>query len=196
MTDEERPRPQFGEYATPEEQRARISQPDATDDLSAGIAPEPAGDRAGQHPSPSAEKPSFTERVSAVRSGPAVDRVVTWVLLTLGALNVLATVPGFFVFDRQLEATLELFGVEGPLADPAGVRLWGLIAAAVMVVGFAGTLSFAVWWMRRGRVAFWIPIVGAAVTTLIVAACVNVPIIDDPAFAALTDRLLGFSLPQ
>ncbi len=27
---DERPRPQYGEYATPEEQRARIQQPDAT----------------------------------------------------------------------------------------------------------------------------------------------------------------------
>ena len=35
-----RPRPRFGEYASAEEQRARITQPDVTDALSAGVAPE------------------------------------------------------------------------------------------------------------------------------------------------------------
>ena len=33
---DERPRPQYGEYATPEEQRARIQQPDATWALETG----------------------------------------------------------------------------------------------------------------------------------------------------------------
>jgi hypothetical protein len=36
-------RPQYGEYATAEEQRARIRQPDVTESLAAGrMAPEPA----------------------------------------------------------------------------------------------------------------------------------------------------------
>ena len=32
-----RPRPQYGEYASPEEQRARIAKPDVTDALSTGV---------------------------------------------------------------------------------------------------------------------------------------------------------------
>ena len=38
---ESRPRPQYGEYATPEEQRARIQHPEVTEALQSGVAPEP-----------------------------------------------------------------------------------------------------------------------------------------------------------
>ncbi len=54
---EERPRPQYGEYATPEEQRARIQHPDVTWALETGQAveggqvhPAPAGDRREHRP--------------------------------------------------------------------------------------------------------------------------------------------------
>jgi hypothetical protein len=38
--------------------------------------------------------------------------------------------------------------------------------------------------IRRGRRAFWIPLVGAAVAGLVVVTCVLIVILNDPALAA------------
>ena len=180
--DERPPRPQYGEYATPEEQRSRIRQPDASWAI-----------QTGQTSAAPAAAPTPGSAASAQRRGPVLDRVITTVLLALGLFNVITTVPGLFAFDVQLQAVLELVGVNTKIADPAGTRQWGMIAGIVMIAGFAATAFFTWLWARKGRVAFWIPLVGAIVTTIAMSACVNVPLMNDPAIEELTNRILGIS---
>ena len=72
---DERPRPQYGEYATPEEQRARIQQPDATWALETGQAV----DGAQVHAAPADAAP--VDPVPAMTPARGVDRVVTLALL-------------------------------------------------------------------------------------------------------------------
>jgi hypothetical protein len=179
-------RPAYGEYATPEEQRARIRQPDATWAIETGQAP----DAVAPASAASTVEPITAPAPRAAR-GPVGDRIATWVLLALGAFNVITTAPGLFVFDEQLNAVFALFGVDAQVADPAGARTWGMIAAVVLIAGYLLTAMVSVWQMRRGRIAFWIPLVGAVVTTIAMSACINVPLMDDPAIQQLTDRILG-----
>jgi hypothetical protein len=42
--------------------------------------------------------------------------------------------------------------------------------------------------MRRGRVSWWIPLVGAAATYLVVSVCLTIPLMGDP---ALMHYILG-----
>jgi hypothetical protein len=184
-------RPAYGEYATPEEQRARIRQPDATWAIETGQAPDAV--EAATPPAAGAQA-AVAPAASGPKRGPLGDRITTWVLLALGAFNVLTTAPGLFVFDEQLDALLALFGVDAQVSDPAGVRTWGMIAAVVLIAGFLLTAMITLWWMRRGRIAFWIPLVGFLVTTIAMSACINVPLMGDPAFQQFTDRILGFSV--
>src|SRR4051794_31950062 len=105
-----RPRPQYGEYATPEEQRARIRQPapEATRTsgpatpvgvrTGVGAAPKPPKTQPKAGPLPPASSPSrpaqtgpgFDTPQSRVR---VVDRIVTFALLTYGLVNVVSLIP-------------------------------------------------------------------------------------------------------
>jgi len=113
-----RPRPQYGEYATPEEQRARIAQPDATDALQAGVHPETG--RSGSGPRVSAaHAPQSPARPSA--AAPATgwrlaDRVVTIGLLVYGLFNVIFTAPRLFDFAGFANEYLALLGVDASSA--------------------------------------------------------------------------------
>ena len=83
------PRPQYGEYATPEEQRARIRQPDAAQPVHAGRVRAPvAVTRRRLAPRP----PRL--RRSTPRARHAVDRIVTFALLAYGLVNVVSAIPG------------------------------------------------------------------------------------------------------
>lgn len=168
---DERPRPQYGEYATPEEQRARIRQPDATFDLDAGKAPDAA---------PPAPAP--TPAAGPVARNPrAMDRVATIALLAIGLIDVLRSMPGYVDPNVLLAQVLGQFGIEGGLADAAGARAWGAAAAIVVVVGWFTTAAVSIWNLRAGRLSFWIPLVGGVVFMFIAGALILTPVFTDPA---------------
>ncbi|MGP3536237.1 DUF6264 family protein [Microbacterium sp. RD1] len=175
---EPRPRPQFGEYASAEEQRARIARPEVTDALSAGMRPPGSG-----APAP-AGRPA---RVPAASGARRADRVGTIALLLYGLFNVLLTVPRLFDFPTFANEYLELLGADGTFTNTAAADVWGPVAAVVYIAGWVATALVSWRMLQRGRIAFWVPLVGAVVTTSIVAACVAVPLSADPAFLALIE---------
>ncbi|WP_169581240.1 DUF6264 family protein [Microbacterium thalassium] len=170
---ESRPRPQYGEYATPEEQRARIKQPDAAllyepapvVETSAVVEPAPA---------PAAEAPA------EARSRP-VDRIVTFALLAYGLVNVISSFPALVDFAAYADTMFGLLGVDAELSDPAAGKPWGVAAALVLAVGWIITAAFSWLRLRRGRISWWIPLAGGVVFTFIAAALMLVPIMNDPA---------------
>jgi hypothetical protein len=179
-----RPRPQYGEYASPEEQRARIAKPDVTDALSTGQAPEtlaPAAPRATAAPS---------ARATPAGNARLADRIITIALLAYGIVNVAVTAPRIFVFTTFAQDYFSLLGVDAAFTNTSAGAIWGPIASVAYVVGFAFTALVAWRRVRTGRIAFWVPLVGVAVTTLVVGICVAVPLAGDPAFA---DALRGLS---
>lgn len=159
-------RPQYGEYATPEEQRARAGLPPLESEaaqaeaLSAPVAPAPAP-RKPPHP---------------------FGRIVTAALLGVGLVNVLASIGGFLDLSTTLTTTMRALGIEGEFTNYAAARTWGLIAAIVMVLGYAVTMWLSLRLMRAGRSSWWVPLAGFVVTMMIVSGCVSVPMFGDPAF--------------
>ena len=180
MSDPIPPRPQYGEYATPEEQRARIRQPDAA----TVQAHEPAV-AAAPVPTPAA----------ASGAAPAVeprrrmiDRIVTFALLAYGLVNLVTTFPALLDYGSYADTIFKLMGVDVELSDPAAGRPWGIAAALVLAIGWAITALVSWWSLRRGRRTWWIPVVGAIVFTVISAAIMLVPLMSDP---AVWDVLVG-----
>ncbi|MFE5407991.1 DUF6264 family protein [Microbacterium sp. NPDC056569] len=165
-----RPRPQYGEYATPEEQRSRIQQPAPwqlepvapimTDVPADGIPAAPAVAEKRQHP---------------------VDRIVTFALLAYGLVNVITSVPAFLDYGAYAETMLGVMGVDVEISDPSAGRAWAIAAVVVLAIGWCATAALSVWNMRRSRVTWWIPLVGGIVFSLTAGALMVVPLMNDPA---------------
>lgn len=173
-----RPRPQFGEYATPEEQRARIQRPEVTEALDAGVAPQPA-----PTPKPArAAQPAAAGFPVPTTRGARVDRIVTFGLLFYGLFSVVTTIIQLLNFPEYAETGSRMLGVEATFTNLSAGYVWGAAAAAVYGIGWLATAVLTWRRLKRGRLAFWIPLVGFVVTALIAGICVTVALVGDPQF--------------
>ncbi|MFT4215531.1 MAG: DUF6264 family protein [Microbacterium sp.] len=169
-----RPRPQYGEYATPEQQRASIRQPAPEDGVltaaSAAVAPHAAVHR--PHP------PATT---TAARPSRTADRVVTIALLAYGLATVLSALPQLWDFAQFAQTWMEVAGVDATFTNTAQGDTWGRAGAIVLAGGWALTALISWRSLRAGRLAWWIPLVGAIATYIAASLCLVVPLLGDPA---------------
>ncbi|MFT4136318.1 DUF6264 family protein [Microbacterium sp.] len=164
-TPDPRPRPQYGEYATPEEQRARIQQPAAP-----VSAPQPRVQSA----------PATTV---GPRPSRTADRIVTLVLLAYGLFTVVTAIPQLIDFGAFAQTWMQVVEIDASFTNVAQGRLWGLIGAAVFGVGWLATALWSWRSLSRRRITWWIPLVGAIATFVIASVCLTVPLLGDPAIA-------------
>jgi len=158
MTDE-RPRPQYGEYATPEQQRAAGGTP---------VAP--------QQPRPPAPQ------------APAAqpwrwDRILSILLLAYGLYSVITGVYQFRDLSGLLDQIYQLEGV-GTFTPTALSAALGIVIVVSQIVIYIATLLITMTLLRRRRLSFWVPLVGGALAGLVVTVCLLVLMGSDPAFIA------------
>lgn len=168
MTDDHRPAPQYGEYATPEEvARLRGAQ----------SPPEPVIRQAD--PVKQAAAPTRPRR--------AWDLPFTGGLLVLGFVLTLQALPGFFDFSATLTAAFKVSGVDvdfGADADAAGIAL--LIVHCALLLAAIG---ISVVQLRAGRPAFWVPLAAGVLAVIADIVIPLVLILTNPAYASvLLDR--------
>lgn len=174
-----RPRPQYGEYATPEEQRARIAQPEMTRLLETGQDPDALG---GAAP---ADAPPAT---AAVAKNRFADRVATIALLAYGLVNVVTGIPSILDYGTYVTTVMGMAGVDAQLTDASAGRPWAIAAAVILAVGWLATAYISWRSMVRGRLTWWIPLTAGVVFTVIIGILLMVPIVSDPAlFTAILD---------
>ncbi|GGH38496.1 DUF6264 family protein [Microbacterium album] len=165
--------PRFGEYATPEEQRAHIRAP-----LHEPPVPPPAG------PPAAASAGTSTRR----SPGRTLDRVVAVGLLIYGLLTVVraATV----LLDPV--ALADAIGVDAGSVGLHSTGAWGVAGALVLAVGWFVT-AWATWKAHvRGWVLFWIPLAGGAVFNLFSAMIVANALLSHPGLIdVLVQRFAG-----
>ncbi|MFJ4039292.1 DUF6264 family protein [Microbacterium sp. NPDC090007] len=168
-----RPRPQYGEYASPEEQRARIQRPEVTEALDAGVAPQPSVE-----PTPAPAAGTASARVR----GPRWDRILTFGLLVYGLVSSVSTIVQLLDFPNYAESAARILGSEASYTNLSAGYVWG--AAAALAYGVGWLVTALLTWRRlgRGRVAFWVPLVGFAATAAIAAVCVTIALTADPQF--------------
>jgi uncharacterized membrane protein YhaH (DUF805 family) len=109
---------------------------------------------------------------------------VTIALLAYGLVNVVITGLSYLDLPTVMNETMKILGIEGEFTNFAQGRTWGTIGAIVLVIGWAITAALSIRRLRRGRLSWWLPIVGAIVTGIVVSICIAVPMMSDPAFVA------------
>lgn len=149
-----RPAPQYGEYATPEEVAAlRGAGSDAR-----VAAPHPP------HPSPS-PSPTPVPAVEGPRGSAwrRADRPITIALIAFGVLNLIQYAGPLLDFEYFLEvATNDTFADPIDFGDAARIGGIVLFVVCLALVLFSGLIAVVL--LRRGRVAFWVPLTAGALT--------------------------------
>jgi len=133
-------------------------------------------------PTPASEpgRPSYLPGQETRRAGNRLDAAVTMGLLAAGAFNLLLTLGSYTQLPTTFDGVYKALGSDAtytptPLTLPIGIAL--IVANAVV---FLVTALLAVGQLRRGRIAFWIPLAGAVTAGLVSVALMSVLIAADP----------------
>lgn len=117
--------------------------------------------------------------------------MATIALLAYGLVNVIVTGLSYLDIGRVMNESMTILGIEGEFTNYDLGRTWGTIAAIVLALGWCVTAALSIRRLRRGRLTWWVPLVGAAITVIIVSLCLAVPMMSDPAFVAYLEQTAG-----
>jgi hypothetical protein len=156
MTDD-RPIPQYGEYATPEQQAAAMGH--------AYVPPLPPPPAGAPHPAAPAP-PGEQLRGEQLRgSGHFVDRFVTTFQLGVGLLFLISS--DWFHIAENANSALSETGLTTRL--PSSVDQYGWVLLGVNILFLGATIVWAYATLRRGRRAYYIPFVGYFAFSIVLA---------------------------
>ena len=182
MTDEPRPAPQYGEYATPEEVaklRGTQSPPEPQT-----RAPEPVRRPAPLSTPRSAERPTSRSTARPIeRPRRAWDVPLTVGLLALGFLLTVQSIEGFLNFGSTVAQSVAQAGLDlefGQEADAAGIILLFIHFALLLTA-----LGVSVALIRAHRLAFWVPLTAGALATLADIVTLFALMLANPAYTSL-----------
>ena len=173
----ERPRPQYGEYATPEDQAAAMGMPER-------VTPTAPLEQAP----PVAATPYPGAGVATARTPRTWDRVLTIILLALGAYTVVNYFDTFANLGRVLTETFVASGYEAFQSVDLANQL-GVVANIVVMSLFALTALLTIASLRAKRITFWIPLVGGVLAFIAVVVIMAFIVVADPSFQAQVNEL-------
>jgi hypothetical protein len=195
----ERPRPAYGEYATPEQvarargmsleeyERHLASVTGPSIDEAADVASaSPSSAHGGAGPRMSSEGPTLggtpaSGSATTAQQAGRGNRFATTALLAFGLACTLLSVPGLLSLGDGLAGAFAAQGL-GEFTSFDAARAIGSAAIVVQLLLWLLALALSLAALRRGRVSWWIPLVVGAVAVLLVSALWLVAIFVDPAF--------------
>lgn len=188
-SDAGRAQPAYGEYATPEQvARARgMSLEEYERHLATLAAPRTTETTPDAASAPPATSNEGVPKAVAPASGRA-NRFATMALLAFGLTAVLLSIPGFLQFDVGLRGAFEAQGLEAYTSVDVA-RTMGIAIVVGQLLLWVLTLAVTLAALRRGRLSWWIPLVGGAVAVLLVSVLAIAAIVVDPAFSAYMDGI-------
>jgi hypothetical protein len=136
---------------------------------------------------PHAERPAYLAGQDARRAPRRFDAAVTVGLLAAGLVNVVGSLGANADPSRAINQSYALFG-GGTYTVTPQTSVIGIAVNVVNVVVFVLTAWIALELVKRKRVAFWVPIIGAVVATVITSVLVLTLILADPAFQQIMSR--------
>ncbi|WP_022894230.1 DUF6264 family protein [Agromyces subbeticus] len=199
---DERPRPQYGEYAPegwtwtpPVDDRGA---PAAAAASAAATAPKrtPGRDRPAKSPSgASSTAGRSNDELAAsalplVRPERSVDRMITIGLLVIGAFGAWSTASGLQQLPQQIQLVYTQQGI-GDFTPGASMPTIILVGTLVQLAIYAATLGLSIRRLRRRRMAFWIPIVGGAVSFIAMMVLMSIVFFADPTFMEYVGTTVG-----
>jgi hypothetical protein len=158
-----RPRPQYGEYATPEEVAALRGTPAAAP-VSAPASPAEPVRVPGRVPAPGARR---------------FDRRVTIALLAFGVINLVQYAAPLLDFANALDVAMASTPY-GAIDFGEPVRVGGLVILAVTTVLLVGASILSIVRLRRGRIAFWVPLTAGALSAATWVIVLTVALLQTP----------------
>lgn len=196
MTDSEAPRPraQYGEYASAEEQQRARGLPEQAPKADAGAQVPQAGDAAPlvspanaapQPKSQASSRPNDAPQWPVAEAKPKhphpVDRVVTLILLALGLFLLLNGIPGYLALPDALQLAYDQLGAGtyGATEVAASLGVTALVVQAILWIATAASAWFAV---NRGRMAWWIALLGGVLSFIATMVIVAIALFADPGF--------------
>ena len=114
-------------------------------------------------PAPAAAAPATATGASAPRRG---DRIVTIALLVLGAFGALYSAASMQQLPASLSMIAGALGVEG-FVVPASVPTLGTVGALLVLAVYALNLVYSIQRLRHRKLAFWVPLVAAAIAFIV-----------------------------
>ncbi|WP_243064079.1 DUF6264 family protein [Humibacter sp. RRB41] len=199
-----RPRPQYGEYATPDEQRAAIKTPEANPHYAPPAehpqaASEQQTDVGQQHP-PYPGRTQFPSHPA--QGGPAqgvpgaspflrhpFDRVVTIALLVLGLYNVITGFAGRSQIAGQIDEAYRSLGLTGDYTATSLTSTVADVIAFTFLVLWVVAAALATWMIIRGHIAFWIPLVAGILASVLSGVGYLILFLHDPTFVQYMNHL-------
>lgn len=182
-------RPAYGEYATPEEQARRMG-------VEPALAPEPVS--APEPPAPRSAAPEGERKplLAPLTGARRIDRFFAVFLVAWGLVSVIRDIPMLIDLPSFFYEAFDAWGIQAELADPSGARAWGTAAAFVLGVGWLLTALWTWQRTRRGKLVFWVPLVGAVATYIVVAVLISMPLSADEALLqSLIDQMEAITAP-
>ncbi|WBU38081.1 DUF6264 family protein [Homoserinibacter sp. YIM 151385] len=175
-----RPRPRYGEYATPEEVAALRGDPPPPDPASRIPAPEERADPA-RVAAPVPAGAAAGDRARAASGPRRWDRPATVFLIALGVFQIVTNAPLLTDFGIQLDRLLADMGIPAWSATQAADATGWAVLAAWIVLAVLGAL-WAVRRLRRGRTAFWVPLAAGVLAAVILLVALGALLLGDPAY--------------
>lgn len=180
---DERPRPQYGEYAPPGWSWTPPGDEGAAADQPA--APLPQGATANRDASAEAsardDAAGLPAAPAGVRTAPSWDRFVTIALLAFGAFGAWNSAASLQQIPQQMQLSYDMMGV-GTFTAPEWLPTLALVGTIVQLTLYAAVLGLSILRLRAGRLAFWIPLAGGVLSFIITMALLAIVMLNDPAY--------------
>lgn len=197
-----RSRPEFGEYASPEEQRAAIRAPV---DYSSGVPLRepalPGRDPAARNmdgfdphawEAPSGHTPYTGYPPPPARNlGHPVDRAATFALFAVGLINILSGAGRTLNLSGTMTDSLRLMGVSSTIPDTPDIARLGALLVISQLVLWVAALAWSIRRVMRGRLAFWIPLLAAVLAGIVMVTVYAVILLHDPGFVQFVQQQEG-----
>lgn len=183
----DRPRPRYGELApegwewkppTPPEPIAPAAPP------AAAPVPMPAPQAAPWHPAPPAQGAPAPGKPAATRESLRNDRIITIGLLLVGLFGLWTAISTLTSIPEALQMLHSQAGLADYVASEADMRTI-LIGNVIQGILWALTAIWAWLRMQNTRRAFWVPLVGGALSLLAMFVVVGMIAVNDPLFLQL-----------
>ena len=170
----DRPRPEYGEYATPEEQSAASGVPHTPPPL----APPVPGTQIRTAAPPEGQ-------VAAPRSW---DRVLTTAFLAYGAVTLVSRFLTLDTTGQNLKESLATVGFVG-FSSIEQINAVALTSALIELVILALTVAISLRRLRSGKITFFIPLIAGVLATVIMAMIFMPIVVADPAYLTWAESL-------
>ena len=193
-----RPRPEYGEYASPAEQAEAMGITEA--ELAAVSAPKAAPGKADEKPAAAVDTPAESASplpppraedaiplpppaATALPASRRWDRTATFAMLFFGVYALVISVASFRELGPAMQQTTEQFGY-GEFTSFALANSFGFWLSLIQPVIFVITAGIALIRLRAGKLSFFVPLIGAVVSGIVVLVFLTILLYSDPALSA------------